>query len=60
MQENQFKQIKFNNQNQKTMEKEIKYIAPQAEILSAQVERGFIGSDAGSGDFGSGPSIPGL
>ena len=28
------------------MEKEIKYIAPQAEILSAQVEKGF----AESGD----------
>ena len=26
------------------MEKEIKYIAPWAEILSAQVERGFEGS----------------
>ena len=26
------------------MEKEIKYIAPQEEILSAQVERGFEGS----------------
>lgn len=27
------------------MEKEIKYIAPWAEILSAQVEKGFAGSD---------------
>ena len=26
------------------MEKEIKYIAPRAEILSVQVERGFQGS----------------
>ena len=26
------------------MEKEIKYIAPQAEILSAEVEKGFEGS----------------
>ena len=26
------------------MEKEIKYIAPQAEVLSAQVEKGFEGS----------------
>ena len=29
------------------MEKEIKYIAPQAEILSAQVEKGFEGSMGG-------------
>ena len=27
------------------MEKEIKYIAPWAEILSAQVERGYADSD---------------
>ena len=33
------------------MEKEIKYIAPWAEILSAQVEKGFQGSNAlGAGD----------
>ena len=29
------------------MEKEIKYIAPWAEILSAQVEKGFAGSIGG-------------
>ena len=29
------------------MEKEIKYIAPEAEVLAAQVEKGF----AGSGSF---------
>ena len=34
------------------MEKEIKYIAPWAEILSAQVERGFEGSDAGESSPG--------
>ena len=31
------------------MEKEIKYIAPQAEILSAQVEKGFANSDGDAG-----------
>ena len=32
----------FNKLKNKTiMEKELKYIAPQAEILSAQVEKGF-------------------
>ena len=36
------------------MEKEIKYIAPWAEILSAQVEKGFQSSptDPGFGDAG--------
>ena len=29
------------------MEKEIKYMAPQAEVLSAQVEKGFEGSLGG-------------
>ena len=29
------------------MEKEIKYIAPWAEILSAQVERGYADSEQG-------------
>ena len=42
------------------MEKEIKYIAPWAEILSAQVEKVFQTSGPGSGDFGDGPTIPGL
>ena len=32
------------------MEKEIKYIAPWAEILSAQVEKGFQGSNVSPGD----------
>ena len=44
LKENQFKQIKLNNQNKKEMEKEIKYMAPGAEVLSAQVEKGFEGS----------------
>ena len=35
------------------MEKEIKYIAPWAEILSAQVEKGF--QLSGDGDFGNPP-----
>ena len=30
------------------MEKEIKYVAPEALILSAQVERGYAASDAGT------------
>ena len=29
------------------MEKEIKYVAPQAEVLSAEIEKGFQGSDGG-------------
>ena len=29
------------------MKKEIKYIAPQAEILSAEIEKGFQGSMGG-------------
>ena len=35
------------------MEKEIKYVAPQAEVLSAEIEKGFQGSDGstGSGNF---------
>ena len=32
------------------MEKEIKYIAPQAEVLSAQVEKGFANSLPGTGE----------
>ena len=36
------------------MEKEIKYIAPQAEVLSAQVEKGFAPSDSGFEDGGWG------
>ena len=32
------------------MEKEIKYIAPWAEILSAQVEKGFQSSPGSMGD----------
>ena len=32
------------------MEKEIKYVAPEAEILSAQVEKGVYASNAGSDD----------
>ena len=40
------------------MEKEIKYIAPWAEILSAQVEKGFAGSgDMGDGDFDVRPGL---
>ena len=35
------------------MEKEIKYIAPQAEVLSAQVEKGF----EGSGSFDVPPAL---
>ena len=31
------------------MEKEIKYVAPEALILSAQVEKGVYASDGGSG-----------
>ena len=27
------------------------YIAPQAEVLNAQVEKGFIGSSTSGGDF---------
>ena len=27
------------------MEKEIKYVAPQAEVLSAEIEKGFQGSE---------------
>ena len=38
------------------MEKEIKYVAPQAEVLSAEIEKGF----QGSGNFGDGPAIPPL
>ena len=40
------------------MEKELKYIAPEMEILSAQVEKGFAaspstgGPDLGEGDLG--------
>ena len=37
------------------MEKEIKYIAPWAEILSAQVERGY--ADSGSGSEIPGPGL---
>ena len=29
----------------KVMEKEIKYVAPQAEVLSAEIEKGFQGSE---------------
>ena len=29
------------------MEKEIKYVAPQAEVLSAEIEKGFQGSMGG-------------
>ena len=37
------------------MEKEIKYIAPQAEVLSAQVEKGFeASSDVGFEEGGWG------
>ena len=33
------------------MEKEIKYVAPQAEVLSAEIEKGFQGStDVPDGD----------
>ena len=41
------------------MEKEIKYIAPWAEILSAQVEKGFAlsGGDMGEGDFDVRPGL---
>ena len=39
------------------MEKEIKYIAPWAEILSAQVEKGFAGSSIDSEDT---EILPGL
>ena len=38
------------------MEKEIKYVAPQAEVLSAEIEKGFQGSQ----EDGDSPLIPGL
>ena len=38
------------------MKKEIKYIAPQAEILSAQVEKGFAASNPDGNLNGDGPS----
>ena len=42
------------------MEKEIKYVAPEAQILSAQVERGVYSSpvDPGEGPGGGGPVNP--
>ena len=43
----QIQQLKI----KKVMEKEIKYVAPQAEVLSAQVEKGFADSDPSSGRF---------
>ena len=38
------------------MEKEIKYMAPWAEVLSAQVEKGFAGSNPDDNLNGDGPS----
>ena len=39
------------------MEKEIKYVAPQAEILSAEIEKGFQGRTDPDGNLnGDGPS----
>ena len=37
------------------MEKELKYVAPEAEVLSAQVEKGVYAS----GDFGDNPGFGG-
>ena len=37
------------------MEKEIKYVAPEAEILSAQVEKGVYASGGAGGE-----TVPGL
>ena len=34
------------------MEKEIKYVAPQAEVLSAEIEKGFQGSMDGLEEIG--------
>ena len=39
----QIQQLKI----KKVMEKEIKYVAPQAEVLSAEIEKGFQGSMGG-------------
>ena len=37
------------------MEKEIKYVAPEAEVLSAQVERGVYASGSGFDDTTQNP-----
>ena len=42
------------------MKKELMYVAPEAEVLSAQVEKGFAQSGAGGGDFGDGPDVPSI